>query len=264
MNSQIMSIAIMGAAATTYVILERLFPYNRGQKLLREGFWDDFALYTGLQSYILGIIITNVILWTDSRVHLSRLSIVAGWPLLCQVIFFLVTHDLYIYLFHRLQHHSPLLWRIHEAHHSVKDVDWVAGGRSHSLEILINQTIEFAPIYLLGAAPVVLVIKATIDAIWGMWIHSNIGVKTGALQYVINGPEMHRWHHAIENDENVRNFGTKLAIWDWIFGTAFLPRDRKAADYGLTNPDYPKGYLAQHLYAFTRRPAGSSAQPKAA
>jgi len=77
----------------------------------------------------------------------------SDWPLAAQLGFFLVTHDLYIYLFHRLQHSSSLLWRIHEAHHSVREVDWLAGTRSHALEILINQTIEFLPMTLLGAAP---------------------------------------------------------------------------------------------------------------
>ena len=51
---------------------------------------------------------------------------------------------------------------------------------------------------LLGAAPEVALIKGTIDAVWGMYIHSNIDVRAGVLQYVLNGPEMHRWHHAIE------------------------------------------------------------------
>ena len=72
------------------------------------------------------------------------------WPVWVQLLFFLVTHDLYIYLFHRLQHRVPLLWRVHEAHHATDDVDWISGARSHPLEILINQTIEFAPIVLLG------------------------------------------------------------------------------------------------------------------
>ena len=72
-----------------------------------------------------------------------------------QVLFFLLTHDLYIYLFHRWQHANKWLWRTHEAHHSTKEVDFLAGTRSHALEILVNQTIEFAPIVLLGADPAV-------------------------------------------------------------------------------------------------------------
>jgi sterol desaturase/sphingolipid hydroxylase (fatty acid hydroxylase superfamily) len=93
------------------------------------------------------------------------------------IYFFFVTHDFIYTGFTGFQHKNPLFWRIHEAHHSNKDIDWLAGSRSHPLEILINQTIEFAPIILLGAAPEVAVLKGTIDAIWGMYIHSNIDVK---------------------------------------------------------------------------------------
>ena len=119
------------------------------------------------------------------------------------------------------------LWRIHEAHHATADVDWISGARSHPLEILINQTIEFAPIVLLGAAPEVALIKGVLDAAWGMYIHSNIDVRSGRLQYLINGPEMHRWHHAREIVDV--NFATKLAIWDWLFGTAYHPGASRAA-----------------------------------
>jgi hypothetical protein len=121
--------------------------------------------------------------------------------------------------------------------------------------ILINQTIEFLPIVLLGAAPEVALMKATLDAVWGMYIHSNLNVKTGALQYVINGPEMHRWHHARDLPAPGKNFATKLAIWDFLFGTAHRP-DEKPARYGSDDERYPKfgffAYVRQHWYAFRR------------
>jgi sterol desaturase/sphingolipid hydroxylase (fatty acid hydroxylase superfamily) len=138
--------------------------------------------------------------------------VLKDWPRWAQILLFLVTHDFYIYCFHRMQHRFPVLWRLHEAHHSVENVDWLAGSRSHALEILINQTIEFAPIVLLGAPPEMAPIKATLDAIWGMYIHSNINVREGALQYVINGPEAHRWHHSVAFTGYGFNYSTKLAI----------------------------------------------------
>ena len=75
--------------------------------------------------------------------------------------------------FHRLQHRSAILWRTHEAHHSAETVDWLAGSRSHALEILINQTIEYAPIVLLGAHPDVALMKGVLDAAWGMYIRAR-------------------------------------------------------------------------------------------
>jgi sterol desaturase/sphingolipid hydroxylase (fatty acid hydroxylase superfamily) len=201
-------------------------------------------------------LISGFIAFLDRRTGLSSLRLVGSWPIAAQLAFFFVSHDFYIYWFHRLQHRSALLWRVHEAHHSVDDVDWLSGTRSHLLEICINQSIEFAPIVLLGAAPQVAILKATLDALWGMYIHSNIDVRSGALQYLLNGPEMHRWHHARNLAAPGKNYATKLAIWDHIFGTAYQPLE-KPAKYGLDAPNYPKrggfAYLAQHAYSFLPR-----------
>lgn len=233
------------------ILLERLFPYRKNMPFFREGFWIDFVWYTLIQSYFLKILIFDFIITpADKALNLSSLHIVTDWPLWVQVLFFLVIHDFYIYWFHRAQHHFPFLWRTHEAHHSVKHVDWLAGSRSHVLEIVINQTIEFAPIILLGASPEVVPIKALLDATWGMYIHSNINVRSGKLQYIINGPEMHLWHHADENEVYHANFSTKFAFWDWMFGSAYLP-DRKPIKWGLWY-DYPRDYFMQHWFSFFR------------
>jgi sterol desaturase/sphingolipid hydroxylase (fatty acid hydroxylase superfamily) len=234
--------------------LERLRPYERGP-FLREGLVTDLFLYTFAQSYVCALAIGALIRGLDGATGLSRLGLVGGWPVWGQVAFFVVTHDLYIYCFHRWQHSSPLLWRLHEAHHSSRRVDWVAGLRSHAIEILINQTVEFAPMVLLGAAPAVPVIKSLIGAVWGLWIHANVDVRTGPLQWVINGPEAHRWHHAMDEDAHGRNFATKLALWDRLFGTAWLPPvERRPAGYGLSDVAFPRSYLRQQLFAF--RPFG--------
>jgi sterol desaturase/sphingolipid hydroxylase (fatty acid hydroxylase superfamily) len=206
--------------------------------------------YALVQSYLLGLVIDAIIGWLDRGTGLSRLHLVSHWPLWVQLGFFIVTHDLYIYLFHRLQHRVPLLWRIHEAHHSGRQVDFLSGARSHALEILINQTIEFAPVVLLGAHPDVVYMKLAIDSVWGMYIHSNIGAPYTWLSRVLVGPELHRWHHALDLTDV--NFATKFAWWDRLLGTAFLPGDRKPSGYGLIGTDFPKGYFRQQAHAFRR------------
>jgi sterol desaturase/sphingolipid hydroxylase (fatty acid hydroxylase superfamily) len=247
-DAELYSTILIVAFALFFIILERAFPYTKGQKVLREGFFDDLALYTIAQSYILGIIIFGYIIRIiDESTGLSRLQLFADVPIWIQLIFFLITHDLYIYWMHRWQHKNKYLWRIHEAHHSPKKVDWLSGSRSHAVEILINQTIEFLPIVLLGSPVEVIAYKGLISAVWGMYIHSNLNVKTGRLQKVINGPEMHRWHHSTGKGRN-RNFATKLAIWDWLFKTGYLP-EIKPDEYGLKTY-FPAHYFMQTLYAF--------------
>ncbi len=249
---QLTSLLFLIAAGLLFIGLERFYPYSPGQKFFRKGFFTDFFLYALLQSWVLGMLIFWLIQWVDSGTGLSRYRLVSDWPVWVQLLFFVVLHDFYIYWFHRWMHHSPVLWRLHEAHHSPKEVDWIAGMRSHSLEICINQTIEFAPMVLLGAAPEVAVLKGTVSGIWGMWIHANINVQSGFLHYLINGPEMHRWHHAAEITRGGLNYATKFAFWDWMFKTAWLPGTQKPAAYGLADVDFPDNYVKQHLFAFRK------------
>ncbi|MCE9576251.1 MAG: sterol desaturase family protein [Deltaproteobacteria bacterium] len=253
MDWAILAPLVIVTGALVIIGLERVAPYDRGQRFLRRGLFMDLVLYGLIQSYLLALVIRALIGWIDARTGASSHGLVSGWPIALQVGFFVVTHDLYIYGFHRLQHRNRYLWRLHEAHHSATQIDWIAGSRSHALEILINQSIEFGAMILLGADPDVVLIKGAISAVWGMWIHANVGVRTGWLQHVINGPEMHRWHHARKYIGDGQNYGTKLAIWDWLFGTAYLPPE-KPDGYGLADP-FPSGFLAQQAYAFRRHDA---------
>jgi sterol desaturase/sphingolipid hydroxylase (fatty acid hydroxylase superfamily) len=254
---QIVSTVVIGFSAILFLLFERLFPYQKDQKIFREGFFNDFFWYTIFQSYILGLLIFNFLNYIYSNTTINNIRLLENIPVWVQLLFFVFSHDFYIYWFHRWQHSNKYLWKIHEAHHSTKDVDWLSGSRSHSLEILINQTIEFAPIILLGASPEVAIYKGMISALWGMFIHSNINVRLGWMQFLINGPEMHRWHHSDEEGkEYLNNYSTKIAVWDWIFHTTFFPNPdgRKPLSYGLSDtPDFPKNYFLQQLYAFRRR-----------
>ena len=249
---ELITTAILLIWVAIVITLERIIPYRKGLPFFREGFWTDLVLYTFVQSYALKIIIFDYIIQPlDQHFGFSKLHFVTGWPIWVQVLFFVITHDFYIYWFHRFQHSSPFFWRTHEAHHSGKQVDWLAGSRSHAVEILINQTIEFAPIILLGADPMVVPIKACIDAVWGIWIHCNVDVRSGRLQYFFNGPEMHLWHHADHEEVFYANFSTKFAFWDWMFGTAYLPKDHKPLKWGLPYA-FPKDYFSQHVFSVAR------------
>jgi sterol desaturase/sphingolipid hydroxylase (fatty acid hydroxylase superfamily) len=237
------------------IIWERVAPYRKGLPFFRDGFWTDLVWYTLIQSFFLKILIFDYIIQPlQQHIDLSSIQFVSHWPVWVQVLFFVVTHDLYIYCFHRLQHANKFLWRIHEAHHSGKHVDFLSGSRSHAIEILINQTIEFAPIILLGASPEVVPIKALLDAMFGMFIHANIQVKLGRLRYFFNTPELHLWHHANYKEVFHANFSTKFSVWDYLFKTVYDPGVKpgdQAHHWGL-GYDFPKDYFLQHAFSVKR------------
>jgi len=246
---------ILACWAAFIIVWERISPYRKGLPFFREGFWIDLVWYTIIQSYFLKIVIFDyIIMPVQKSFEWSHFQFVAHWPIAVQVLFFLVTHDLYIYLFHRFQHSSKFFWRTHEAHHSGKQIDFLSGSRSHVVEILINQTIEFAPIIILGADPMVVPIKAMLDAMFGMFIHANVNVKMGKLKYFLNSPELHLWHHANYQEVFHANFSTKFSVWDHLFGTVYDPGfapGNEPENWGLYY-DYPKDYFLQHAFSVKR------------
>ncbi|KAB2909839.1 MAG: sterol desaturase family protein [Ignavibacteriales bacterium] len=251
-TTTIATAAFIVISAAIIVALERKYPYTKNQKFFREGFFNDFALYTIVQSYVLGLIIGELIKFIDSQTGIQRFQLLADVPVWAIVLGSLIFHDFYIYWFHRWMHNNKFLWRLHEAHHSTKEVDWLSGSRSHAFEILINQTVEFAPFVLLGAPAEAAVIKGAISAVWGMWIHANVDVHSGKLQYIINGPEMHRWHHSDKLEEAYNtNYATKFAFWDYMFGSAYFPGREKPKWYGLSI-DFPTNYIKQFFFAFRK------------
>ncbi|HEX7969790.1 MAG TPA: sterol desaturase family protein, partial [Stellaceae bacterium] len=106
---------------------------------------------------------------------------------------------------------------------------------------------------LLGVAPEVLSLYFVFYAVTGFYQHSNCRVRLGPLNWIIAGPELHRWHHSERPEESNTNYGNKLILWDVIFGTRFLPQDRRVGRLGLLDPSYPTGFLAQVRAPFTHR-----------
>jgi sterol desaturase/sphingolipid hydroxylase (fatty acid hydroxylase superfamily) len=79
--------------------------------------------------------------------------------------------------------------------------------------------------------------------------------------------EPHRWHHSRRLEEANSNYGSNLIVWDVVFGTFYLPRDRQPpTTIGIESwPDFPRGYLAQLAVPFRRAQVRrDAAAPRAA
>src|SRR5258708_11531466 len=105
----VLSAAVILGSSGLLILLERLRPYDRGERFFREGFWTDLLFYTILQNLILAVVIGKLIQWLDGTTHLSRLHLISGSPPWVQVGFFPVHHALYLYRFPPPQHHNPSL-----------------------------------------------------------------------------------------------------------------------------------------------------------
>ena len=66
------------------------------------------------------------------------------------------------------------------------------------------------------------------------------------LHRLIITPEFHHWHHTNERDAIWTNYSTFLPFWDQLFGTYFMPKDRRPQSYGVNEP-IPDGILANYV-----------------
>ena len=167
------------------------------------------------------------------------------WPVAAQACLMLLLADLARYWLHRAFHKVPALWRWHAVHHSPQRLYWLNVGRFHPLDKAAQYLVDALPFALLAVAPEVLAAYFVFYAVNGFYQHSNCEVRLGPLNHLVSGPELHRWHHSMVAEESDTNFGNNLIVWDLLFGTRFLPRERQVASLGLVNRHYPAGFWAQ-------------------
>lgn len=173
-------------------------------------------------------------------------------PVAAQAFLMLVAADLPRYWMHRAFHKFGPLWRLHAVHHSPHRLYWLNVGRFHPIEKAVQYAVDVLPFALLGVSNEVLAAYFVFYALNGFFQHSNCRVRLGPLNYIVSGPELHRWHHSEVVKESDNNFGNNLILWDLLFGTRFLPEDREVGPLGLRNRDYPMGFLAQMKTPFIR------------
>jgi sterol desaturase/sphingolipid hydroxylase (fatty acid hydroxylase superfamily) len=166
----------------------------------------------------------------------------------------LVVADFFRYWLHRGMHQFSALWRLHAVHHSPDVLYALNVGRFHPLEKSIQFFADALPFVVIGVSQEVISVYFIFYAINGFYQHSNAYVRLGFFNYIIAGPELHRWHHAKDVATSNHNFGNNLIIWDWMFGTRHLPRGGHVGELGIGNPTYPRDFIKQTLAPFTLNP----------
>lgn len=130
--------------------------------------------------------------------------------------------DLTIYGQHVMFHVVPLLWRLHRMHHADLEFDVTTGLGFHPGEIVVSMLIKLAAIFVLGAAPVaVLIFEAVLNAT-SMFNHGNVSLPAQVdrmLRLFVVTPDMHRVHHSVDRRETDSNFGFNVPWWDRLCGT---------------------------------------------
>jgi sterol desaturase/sphingolipid hydroxylase (fatty acid hydroxylase superfamily) len=248
-----------------FFVLELVSPWRKNQAKFRKDFWLDF-FYMFFNFFLFSLIIYNaasnvfVNLFNDLLAVFGITNVVAieigSWAVWLQLLFMFVARDFIQWWVHRLLHWSPVLWEFHKVHHSVEEMGFAAHLRYHWMETIVYRFIEYLPLAMIGFGIDDFFIVHIIGLSIGHFNHSNFTFNLGPLKYIFNNPSMHIWHHAynIPSDRKYGiNFGISLSLWDYLFGTAVIPKNGRDIRLGFPGVEkFPKYFLSQALHGFKK------------
>ncbi len=229
-----------------FVPMEKLFALHP-RRVFRKGWATDLVHFFVTNLFITaGFLAAAAILTTVLRALLGDglAHVVHAQPQWVQIAEGLLLAELLFYWAHRTSHHLGLLWRFHAIHHSITEMDWLAAARQHPLDAVFHRVFVAIPLFLLGFTKLAVGVVVLFTAFNALFIHSNVRFRFGPLRWVITTPEFHHWHHANEPEAVDKNFAGGLPVLDVLFGTAYLPKGRVPAAYGIDEP-VPGEYLRQ-------------------
>ena len=201
---------------------------------------------------------------------MASVSVLTGWEmsthpvtvervLLVTLISSLVS-DFCTYWVHRLHHEWPVIWPFHSVHHSAEVMTPVTVYRKHPVYDLISSVVKAVLIgFVQGIILMVLLGQIQLSLIMGVNIfyfvfnlvgsnfrHSHIWFSYGrALEHIFISPAQHQIHHSLEPKHHNKNYGEILAIWDWMFGTLYIPEGYEELSYGISKSSHSNERIAQ-------------------
>jgi sterol desaturase/sphingolipid hydroxylase (fatty acid hydroxylase superfamily) len=240
----------------------RVFRAHFDPRFMRKGtHLVDIAFLIGnavLFSVLLGAAIVSAIaVATLAKETLALVFGVPSGPLLGRnaamvsaAITVILAYEFAYWLDHYLAHRIPFLWEFHKVHHAADALTPLTVFRVHPVDTLVYYNISAVVTglalgllwYAFGDDPVTNPAKEhralyllIAMHLLGYFQHSQIWVPlTGWLGRLILSPAHHQIHHSNDARHHDRNFGNFLAVFDWAFGTLYVPsRKREKLTFGV-------------------------------
>jgi sterol desaturase/sphingolipid hydroxylase (fatty acid hydroxylase superfamily) len=159
-----------------------------------------------------------------------------------------IAMDLALFAQHWLMHRVPWLWEFHKVHHSAEVLTPMTVYRMHPVDDLLAWSLTglaggvtigiFHWLYPLGL-PIYTYMGINVVVFLFYFFgynlrHSHIWVSYGpVVSHVLVSPAQHQIHHSAEERHWDKNFGFIFALWDWLAGTLYVPREHETFRLGI-------------------------------
>ncbi len=179
-------------------------------------------------------------------------AVFAGEMLLLKAVLLLIASDLSVYIVHRFHHENRIFWPFHALHHSAEVMTPITVYRKHPIYDVVGSVVR--AVLMGGIQGIMIALFAdgvsflTIAGINACYLafnmaasnlrHTHIWLSFGpVLERVFISPAQHQIHHSIDPKHFNKNYGEVLAIWDWMFGTLYVPSRMEALEFGIGDQD---------------------------
>lgn len=200
------------------------------------------ALDTVLARLLLPVGVAGVALWAQAQgIGLFNAVTVPAWV---QWGLGLLVLDLAIYWQHRWMHTLPGLWRLHRMHHTDATLDATSALRFHPFEMLLSLVYKCVLAIALGIAPAIVLVFEVLLSGFALFTHANLALPAALdrrLRWLFVTPAMHRIHHSPLRDEQHRNYGFHLSVWDRIFRSHAQAARQAPQRFGVDGADIDRG-----------------------
>lgn len=218
----------------SHIVDLKLFAMNRAVA------WFGLLNFIALGAFVASAVTQN----------LSFGSGVAPFHPIVLTVMLLLVADFGTYCVHRLHHETSVLWPFHALHHSAEVMTPLTLYRKHPVYDVISRSLKGVLIGLLQGGllaafgqelSVVTIAGANLsyvlfNALGANLRHSHIWLSYGpVMERVFISPAQHQIHHSIAPRHHDKNYGEVLAIWDWMFGTLYIPDGEEEIEYGLAD-----------------------------
>jgi len=88
----------------------------------------------------------------------------------------LLMAEIWVYVFHRLAHKLPFLWKFHRVHHTVVDMTWSATSRQHPVDFLLIIVGANLPAMMLGIDLKPIALLVVLERIYTVLLHSDLDI----------------------------------------------------------------------------------------
>ena len=238
-----------------FIPIEKSFALHKNQKTLRHDWQIDLTYF-----FVGHLLIQFIFLWTNAFAGVAfgwaategLQSSIRSFPIWQQFLMATFLADFFQYWAHRMHHKLPFLWKFHSIHHSSRAMDWLAGSRTHLVEIFMVRALVIVPLYVCGFSEPALNAYVILIGVQAVAIHANMRINFGPLRYIIATPQFHHWHHSKNAAYSDANYAVHLPVIDMMFGTYNCPKGEWPEEYGVVSGEPPPTFLGQLVHPFRR------------